>query len=325
MTLKHWILAVPRQATMALLQPMESRLLQRAEHADPGAVFIVGPPRSGTTLLYELLVTRFRFGYISNAAHRLYLTPAAATQAARPWILKWRGDYTSTHGAIHGWGAPCEGGWIWNRWMPQAHWLDETAASYLPTPMMRCTAYAIAGSLNGPFLNKNVMHSVHMRVLDRVFPRCVFIEIRRNVADNVRSILRLRQHRNHGRNSTEWISVKPRRWREFADADPVTQACAQVLLTHETIHADAAFLGSDRLLTIGYESLCAHPEVMLQKIAAFLNRHGINLMQRFSVPQSFEPAPSKPLRLETEERIANAIVELQMRLAQPNAAVTQRI
>ena len=46
--------------------------------------------------------------------------------------------------------------------------------------------------MGGPFVNKNVLHSVHMMVLDRIFPGCLFIELNRKPVDNVRSIVQAR-------------------------------------------------------------------------------------------------------------------------------------
>ena len=41
--------------------------LRRSDDGDQcSPVFIIGPPRSGTTLLYQVLVARYTFGYFSN-------------------------------------------------------------------------------------------------------------------------------------------------------------------------------------------------------------------------------------------------------------------
>lgn len=64
--------------------------------------------------------------------------------------------------------------------------------------------------MGGPPVTKNVLHSVHMMVLDWVFPGCVFIELNREPVDNVRSIVRARVQRRWVRPVRLWFSVKPR-------------------------------------------------------------------------------------------------------------------
>ena len=61
-----------------LVQPLE-RMLVRT-HRDPSVplLFIVGVPRSGTTLLYQLMCTHLDVGYVSNAMARWWMAPISA-------------------------------------------------------------------------------------------------------------------------------------------------------------------------------------------------------------------------------------------------------
>lgn len=296
-------LAVPvvRGAVMAALWPLERALVGSEEGPPP--CFVVGPPRSGTTLLYELMVHRFRFAYISNLAHRFYLTPVAATRVGRSSVLSWQGDFESRFGHIEGWGAPNEGGWVWNRWIPQAHHLGAEHAEPIDGASMRAMVQGIGRVLGGPFLNKNVMHSVHMPVLDRVFPGCTFVELRREPVANVRSILRARE-KGGGSAPDGWWSVKPRGCEGLESADAVTQACAQVLGVRADVERDARLVGSDRRLIVEYEDLCADPRGQLDRIGAFLASHGAPVEARRDAPAAFEHRVGKPMDPETESRIA---------------------
>lgn len=290
MKAKRLITEPLRWGAMRALAPVERRCLRAADPSGLRAVFIVGPPRSGTSLLYELLVTRFGFSYFSNLAHRLPRTPAAATRLGARWIRRWRGRFESDYGHIAGWGAPNEGGWIWRRWLPEEHWLGADAADRLPAETMRRTAASIAETLGGPLLNKNVMHSAHMLVLDRVFPGCLFIETERALADVARSMLKARDEAG---DPAAWLSVKPRGWEAFRDANPVEQVCAQTLLTHREIAIDAAALGGDRLLRVRYADLCAAPNEELDRIKSFLAGHGVEASDRGDRFKAFERR-SKP-------------------------------
>ncbi|PWE33030.1 hypothetical protein DDZ14_08050, partial [Maritimibacter sp. 55A14] len=235
-----------RGAVHAALGPMEARLLAR--QTGPARwphVFILSAPRSGTSLFYELMVTRYRFAYFSNLAHRFWKTPVAASRLGRRLIDRHKAAYRSDYGHIAGWSAPNEGGWIWQRWLADGPWCDETALPSLPVAEMRATLGAMSDLFDAPFVNKNVMHSNRVRLLDAIFPGCLFIEVRRDRADTARSIIRA-QERDKGpaRSPDEWWSVRPS---DAGGADLVERACRQVAGVAADIARDCAHIGQDRL------------------------------------------------------------------------------
>lgn len=286
------------------LTPLEQVLRKRAGEPEIPTCFIIGPPRSGTSLLYELMVRRFRLAYLSNVAQLLPETPVAATVLFRSAITKWRGSFTSRYGWIDGFGAPNEGGWLWDRWFPQRHYLEASYAEGLPMAEIRRTVGGLCQALGGPFLNKNVLHSVHMRVLDQVFPRCVFIELNREPVDNVRSIVRARLE---GRWVRPWFSVKPREWEQYQDASDVLKACAQVSYVREDIERDAHRLGGHRHLRVDYGRLCRDPRAVLGDVEHFFEAHGAKLRVKDDVPGSFVESRGSLLDDETERRIREGV------------------
>lgn len=307
MKLKRAILALPRAAAMTALSPLERSLLAKAPELGAPAVFIVGPPRSGTTLLYEAMVTRFRFAYFSNIAHRLHCTPAAATKLGAGAIRRWKGEFESNYGHIPGWGSPNEGGWILKRWIPEEHALDATDVAGRPVETMARTIAAISHTLGAPFLNKNVMHSAHMPLLDAVLPGCVFIECRRDPIATGRSILRARRDEFGEDGLAQWLSVQPRGWEVYQDRSPGEQVMAQIMLTRESIARDGAELGARRHLAVSYESLCDDPEGVMATVHRFLDSHGARLEERHALPAHFQRPASKPLDEPLERQLASAL------------------
>lgn len=301
--------AVLKQAARAtvhrLLRPAEARLLARHPATRHPPCFIVGAPRSGTSLFYELLVTRYRLAFFSNLAHRFWRTPAAVTRLGWPLIAPRCPSFTSDHGHIEGWGAPNEAGWIWRRWLADGDWSDERTAPGLPGAEMRGTLGAMEAVMGAPFVNKNVMHSNRMRLLDALFPGCIFIEVRRNSAATARSIIRAeRNNKGPARHPDDWWSVRPS---NVAPGDVVERAALQVRGVAADIARDGAFLGNDRLLSIDYDDLCAAPEICLDGVGAFLKGHGLPLVQHMPVPRAFN-LPSAPLLDPPDERRMQALL-----------------
>ena len=188
-----------------------------------------------------------------------------------------------------GWGAPNEGGWNWNRWFPEASYLDEQHIADRPLDEIRATVARTSRVMGAPFLNKNVMHSVHMRLLDALFPGCVFVELSRDPVANVRSILRARQAEG-GPTQDGWWSVKPMQWERYREVDWTLQAAAQVHFVHRNIDQDAERLGAGRRIVVDYNELCSDPRAALDRIGDFLRNAGFILSDRAWLPEKF-PLP----------------------------------
>jgi hypothetical protein len=295
---------------MTSLRPLESRLVARgAATAAPPPCFLVGPPRSGTTLLYQLLVRRFRVAYLSNLAHRLYETPVSATRIGWPLVRNWRGEFESRYGHVAGWAAPNEGGWIWERWLPGSESLDASFAAGLPLDEMRGTVSALSQIMGGPFVNKNVEHSVRIPLLAEIFPGCGFIQVRREPLENVRSIVRAEQD-GGGFKKDQWWSVKPRVWRRFAGQDAAMRAAAQVRYVHQDVENAANELGPGRLLRIDYERVCREPRAVADEMGRFLEAVGSPVQVRGALPETLELSASRPLDPEAEERLQSAVTTI---------------
>jgi hypothetical protein len=257
--------------------------------------------------LYELLVRRFQLAYLANVGQMLPTTPLAATVVFREPISRWRGTFASRYGWIDGLGAPNEGGWLWNRWLPQEHYVEAAFAEQLPASEIRRVVGGLCQAMGGPFLNKNVLHSVHMQVLDRIFPGCLFIELHRDPVQNVRSIVRARVE---GRWTRPWFSVKPREWEQYRDAPDVLKACAQVYYVHENIERDARVLGVRRRLTVDYARTCRDPRGVLMDVEAFFRGHGVALRVKGDVPEVFVESAGRKLTDELEGQIRDGIGRL---------------
>jgi hypothetical protein len=290
------------------LWPIEKALVRWAGSPEYPFCFLIGPPRSGTTLCYELLVRRFHFAYLSNLAQTLPRVPAAATMMAAPLISAWRGRFESEYGYIRGWGAPNEGGWLWNRWFPQDHHLDPLYAGRLPSDRIRRIVAAISNAMKAPFLNKYVPHSAHVRLLDKIFPGCLFIEVYRDPIANVRSIVRARADNQYG--SMEWLAVKPREWEQYRSVDDVRRASAQVYYIHRNIEEDMRTIDPNRRLIIDYGKMCGDPRSTLDDVASFSQGHHIKLRIKDDVPESFRPSIYNRLVVVTQRRICASVESL---------------
>ena len=293
--------SIIRGGVHTALAPLEGRLLRQAPAPHWPHVFVIGAPRSGTSLFYELLVARYHFAFFTNIAHRFYKTPVAASWLGRSLIRAYQPQYTSEFGHISGWSAPNEGGWIWQRWLADGPWVDEHAMAGLNAKDMRATLAALSAMFEAPFINKNVMHSNRIRLMDALFPGCLFIEVRRDFHDTARSIIRAQQrHKGPEPDAEDWWSVRPS---NAGGQDMVERAWRQVTGVAEDIARDCDALNRDCLLRVNYEELCQHTNKTIDSVEKFLSQRGVDMVLKSQVPDRFERHPSKPLTPEIEARL----------------------
>ena len=303
--------SVIRGATHTILQPLESSLLKQSGDAYTPPVFIIGAPRSGTSLLYELMVTNYKFSYFSNLANIFYKSPLAVSYFGKLIINNWEGSSKSNYGTLQGLGAPSEAGAIWGRWIPEFHYLDQTVEfkqkffSEAPGIINRMQKI-----FSAPFINKNVMHSVHMKLLDSIFPGCIFIDIRRNAAANVRSIINAKEKGGGpALDSDGWWSVKPRGAEKYFGSTSEEKACAQISLLRKDIEDSVNFIGSDRYLMVTYEDICDNTEQNLSKIKNFIEQHCNSIIRKDTPVKNLNSATSNPLSDESETIIKRSLLE----------------
>lgn len=303
--------SVIRGTTHTILQPFESSLLKQSGDAYTPPVFIIGAPRSGTSLLYELMVTNYKFSYFSNLANIFYKSPLAVSYFGKMIINNWEGSSKSNYGTLQGLGAPSEAGAIWGRWIPEFHYLDQTVEF---KQKFFSEAPAIINGMqkifSAPFINKNVMHSVHMKLLDSVFPGCIFIDIRRDDLANVRSIINAKAKGGGPKlDSDGWWSVKPRGAEKYFGLSPEEQACAQISLLRKDIEDSVNYIGHKRYLMITYEDVCGNTEQSLSKIKCFIEQHCGKIIRNDTPVKNLRSVISNPLSDESEEIIKKSLLK----------------
>ncbi|MEQ8901170.1 MAG: sulfotransferase [Roseovarius sp.] len=295
--------------TVAVLSfwPLEKMLTYRANETDCDICFVFGPPRSGTTLLYEMITAEFECAYFPNIAQRLYRAPVAATWIYRNAIKRRKGSFDSTFGELPGNAAPSEDGRIWRYWMP--YFAPHThAGKGISRPEIQTKLSAMCNILGRPMVIKYLHFHSELPRLIEFFPNAVFINIERNWKDNVRSILKWRKIRK-GPDSKEWFSAQPEGWEKYMDCDPVTQACAQVALSHKAI---LKYLGdSDRLLSLSYDAVCRNPMRAMEQVEELFNKGGLRCNRKFQISKSFQVHGQKELEPEIEAQIQNALMRFQ--------------
>ncbi len=252
-------------------------------------IFIIGSPRSGSTLLFQVLTDAFDLAYLSNFHCTLFGAPAIAER-----LLKYLGkrktqsNYKSLYGTTSGWLQPSECGQWWYRFFRQkpAHvTLNDIDQKKILN--FRKSLIALTNAAEKPVILKNLYASIRLEPISNYIPEALFIVIKRDEFFNAVSILAGRK-KYLGRYDL-WWSVPPPDIEELKQKLPCEQVIGQIRGIYREINRaiTSGFVDLNRVFHIEYEELCRDTHSLLKQIEEFFFQHGIILRRRFEVPSSF--------------------------------------
>jgi hypothetical protein len=290
---------VPRAAWMRSLRGLNAALgsIETQREGGPGPLghpplFIVGAPRCGSTLVYQLLVQGFAVGYLSNLHCRLYGAPSLVERALRQRQPP-PATFESVHGRTAGERAPSECGEYWYRFFrrrPQYVPLAEADPERMRR--LRASVRALGDAAGAPLVFKNLICSLRLAPLGDALPEALFVFVRRDRVANAASLLAARKRifGDYG----HWWSAEPPGIEELRTLPPHEQVVEQVRRVEELVRTDGERLGAGRLLEVRYEAVCEDPRGVLEAIGRFASRAGIQLARRREVPLRFDPRDPAP-------------------------------
>jgi hypothetical protein len=209
-------------------------------------VFVIGAPRSGTSLLY----------YILRASSRLAHWPGEAHEV-------WEADH---HPALRGWRSNS---------LDASDVTDETAAR------IRRSFFLVTGSRRS-LIDKTPRNALRVPFVDALFPDARYVYLQRDGRDNVNSLInawRTPRYRTYllpephaipGVDPRWWKFVLYEGWREDRRG-PLEVVCARQWIACNEAALDAATsIGPERWWRTRYEDLVDDPETEIAKIVDFL-------------------------------------------------------
>ncbi len=278
-----------------------------AERIDHAPIFVLGAPRSGTTLAYQLLVEGLDAGWLANAHADRPSRVVEVERAAPPRAQRHEIDYESEHGATSGDWGPSEAGEYWYRFFPRdRHQLGDADATDSRCADVAAAVRAFADACDAPVVFKNTLNSLRVPVLARALPEARFVLVERDVADNARSLLVGRLRRGE---ADSWWGARPDGADHVDDLDPATQVAWQVRRVTSVARTDLDRCAPGRWITIRYDELCDDPRGVLACTQEWLAAAGVDVQLRDgrAVPERFDRRGGGQLPAELEAQLAHAV------------------
>lgn len=287
----------------------EKKILTECSGSAYPPIFIVGSPRSGSTLLYQLMARRFRLCYFSNL---MMSFPNALLIVAK--LMKNFDNFnppdsfSSNYGYTYGWNSPNQGGRFWTRFYQADDNVDVLSAHQ--SQEIRRTILCLQGFYNAPFVNKWQRNTTKLNALNNIFSNSLFIVTKRDPAATARSILEGR--RKLIGDERQWFSTKPNNFEELTIKAPLQQVCGQVYELEKSLDSYRKIIGENRFFYVQYEKIIISPHSVLNSINDFYRKNsGSNLAVRHNVPSAFSNSNLKWLNDPEYQNIKACLYELE--------------
>jgi len=248
-------------------------------------IFIIGCPRSGTSLLYQILRLHSDVAYITPITNVVFSKQKLFFE--KPYMVnflhyiidklpykyvpnRYRGPYD---GSLYLKNLPetNEGHRIWRYFIENKdhHYLNEDDVSEeFFNYLIDVVIYHLEIFNKERFLSKNPQYSLGIKFLNKIFPDSLFVHIVRDGRAVVNSILK---RRRETRGEAFWWGAKPPNWRELKKINILKQISMQYLSVINIIETDAnEVLSQERYYLIKYEHLVNNPKVEIEKLLEFL-------------------------------------------------------
>jgi len=275
-----------RYIPFQLLRPIESFTISVSQGYTPDLprpIFLLGLPRSGTTLTYQCLTQAFLLNYLTNIWHSLYKIPYWGGLVSSFMVRRSRSEpnYSSSLGFVKGICGQAEGLHFWRYWMGAGLIESGNDSHLIPAadPQYLVRSLGALQQSKGPFISAYLGHSLCISELYHLFPGAIFIRLRRDPVMNALSILSCLRSSDR-----PWFSVYPAECAFESDASDHYKAASQVYWLNRRIDSS---LKSIQAFDMSYEGLCSNPSATMEAFDGYAKGHGVALSRRHVLPEKF--------------------------------------
>ena len=244
--------AAPAAAPVARVTAPATR-----RHRIERPVFIVAPPRSGTSLLFETLAQSPSVWTIGGESHRLIEGIPALSPANRGWDSNRLSATDATPQVVERLEAA---------FLAELRDRDGNRASDLPGDASLC------------LLEKTPKNSLRIPFLAKAFPDARFVYLYREPHESLASMMAAWESgrfvtypRLPGWEGLPWSLVLTPEWRALAGKDLAEIVAEQWRTSSEILLHDLAKIPEDRWAVAGYHNLVADPQGEMTRLCRFLD------------------------------------------------------
>ncbi len=261
---------------------LESQLFKKDLAEDHPNLFILGLPRSGTTLLSQILFNNFNLSCTNNLMARFWEAPLTGTHLSKIIIgnakdVSYRSDYARTEHIS----APHEFSYFWRRMLlisDSGNFDPTESAKRIDWPLLKNIIVNMNHIMGGGMVFKTLEYSgFFLEEFSKVFEKSCFIYIKRNPLDTAISIAKARMTFNTDLN--DWWGSYPLEYNKIKNEPFETQIAAQMFYLKSMFEKNIQ-KASYKVIEVNYEDVCKTPQLFFDAlIAKIKSLYGIELEQ----------------------------------------------
>ena len=227
-------------------------------------IFIVGAPRSGTTILNQLFAGCSDVGYVNNLMATFWRAPIAGALLSNRWMSQKYFSGVSAFGVTKDIREPHEFGGFWREQLHYPGIEQKAEAQGVDWNHLKNTLNNISRVFHRPVVYKVFQLYWHIREFHQVSPESKWIWIQRDTVDNAVSLLNSRRKKVGGVNA--WLSAKPLGIEPYLGDNPHLEVVSQVELINSWLECELGKLSAENWKRITYESLSNETEAVFNDL-----------------------------------------------------------
>lgn len=233
-------------------------------------IFGFGIPRSGTTLLGQILAYGLNAGYINNFSARFWLAPVTGIRLSKIILGNSKSmDFTSNYATTKDLTSIHEFGYFWRHWLH----LNETSdfknfkdkEDIIEWEKLKYTLINMQDQYKGVFVMKNLFGAYHLDKIIEVLKKVIYVYVERDELDTAVSILDAR--RKFHDNLNTWWSTLPPNHENLLGLNYVDQITGQIISLQRYYNSTIDnSVYRDNIIKIKYDDLTKYPNLLLEQV-----------------------------------------------------------
>lgn len=262
-------------------------------------LFIVGTPRSGTTLLTQWLASLNLFCYPSNFVSRFYSNPYIGfliqemlyneeySYKSELQVISSSTSFKSDVGKTSG---PLEPHEFWYFWrehfqFPEIPIEEDEFLKNANFASFKQHIAKVQNYFKKPFFLKSLIMNWYIESFYKNIPNAIFLYIKRDSLDNMQSLLDVRKR--YLGDEELWFSFKPKEFTKISDKNKYIQVAGQVEFTNKEIEKQLSNIPFENKLEINYKDFCENPQSTYFELKTKMRNFGTNLPDICPVQNNF--------------------------------------
>lgn len=270
----HAGLKIPFLALDRFLEIFEARRLRKSGDESRPIILVVGPPRSGTTLVYQVLSEHLPVSYFDNWGAMFPRSTITASLLLKRYSERPRASYHSYYGNTAGFRGVNDGFHVWNRWLGHDRYSVPDDIDPDAREDMKRFFAAWSEAFGRPLVNKNNRNTFCMALLASVLEQAVFVVVTREPLFAAQSLLIARQH-IQGDAAVGW-GLGANRPRSGPESSPLEDVAGQVRFIYQRLHGQLDRVPQERVINVRYEDFCDEPVRLVARMAELLRERSTN-------------------------------------------------